>query len=437
MNRILTVFCALALVVAFTATAQAEVQNVKVSGDINTYGIYRDDYDLNSDSSSTGTDDAWYQTTTKVEVNADLTDNVAATVRLLNERDWATTTNDTNVDLNLAYITLKEMLYSPMTLKIGRQELSDLTDLVVGDPDTNDAETSSTSITAADLSAKKAFDAIRADFDYAPWTLTLLTAKINDSDVSDSAAGTGSEDLYGVNAAYNFAEYNAMGEGYVFYKDADSGATGNTDQEIYTIGLKGSMDANDALTLGAEAAMQTGDYDSSQDQDAWALDLSADYAVPNNAYTPTLGIAYIYRSGDSDTSSGDREAWNVMYENQTHGKVANAIFTGNNDGVDSNAQIVKLSGAMNPTEAVTLGVDYYHYWLDEKVSTVNMTPTDSTATMNDDDDFGDEVDVNLTYDYTEDVQFGLSYGVFMPGDAFADGNDDDASQVLGSVNVSF
>jgi len=438
MSRILTIICAVALVVAFATTAKAEVQNVKVGGDITTYGIWRDDYDLNASGSGTD-DDAWYMTTTRLQIDADLTDNVSATVRIFNQRDWGQDENSatTDIDLDLAYITLKEMLYSPMTLTIGRQELSDLTDLVVGDPDTNDSETVDRT-DADDLSADKAFDAIRADLDYAPWTITLLTAKIDDSDID---GGHDTTDLYGVNFAYDFAEYDANGAGYVFYDNQD---VVGVDREIAIIGLKGNMAPVENLTLAGEVALQTGDYTATRDQDAWALDIGGNYVWTDSAYKPNLGLAYYYRSGEkAGTTSGDYEAWDTMYENQTHGIVANYLFGGQNDGVDSNCHIIHLSGGFMPVEAVTLALDYYHYILDEELVTSDNTSyafsnsQASSMTLDHDDDFGDEVDLKLTYDYTEDVQFGLCYGIFMPGDAFDATNNDDASQVLGSVKVVF
>ena len=50
---------------------------------------------------------------------------------------------------------------------------------------------------------------------------------------------------------------------------------------------------------------------------------------------------------------------------------------------------------------------------------------------------GSEVDAAVIYDYTEDVQFGLSYGAFMPGNAFTDPNSETAQQVIGSMKVTF
>ncbi len=52
-------------------------------------------------------------------------------------------------------------------------------------------------------------------------------------------------------------------------------------------------------------------------------------------------------------------------------------------------------------------------------------------------DLGNEYDLGLAYDYTADVQFGLNYGLFVPGKAFHAGNRKSASQVVGSMKVTF
>ena len=62
----------------------------------------------------------------RVRVDADLTDNIAATVRLLNERVWGEegqAGDETDIDLDLAYVAVKEFLYSPLSLIVGRREI--------------------------------------------------------------------------------------------------------------------------------------------------------------------------------------------------------------------------------------------------------------------------------------------------------------------------
>ncbi|MCK9431198.1 MAG: hypothetical protein M0R17_14605, partial [Candidatus Omnitrophica bacterium] len=125
MSKRLIAVLALALVAGLAfSPAYAEVQNVKVSGDITMSGVARRHFGL----SNTNLDDKsvlkqnFIMTQTRVRVDADLTDNVTATVRLLNERIWngqndtnSSGSNSTEIDLDLAYVTLKEFLYSPLT----------------------------------------------------------------------------------------------------------------------------------------------------------------------------------------------------------------------------------------------------------------------------------------------------------------------------------
>ena len=50
---------------------------------------------------------------------------------------------------------------------------------------------------------------------------------------------------------------------------------------------------------------------------------------------------------------------------------------------------------------------------------------------------GNEYDVNLTYNYTEDVTFGVSLGWYVPGSALYSQNRDAASQAIASLGVKF
>jgi hypothetical protein len=50
---------------------------------------------------------------------------------------------------------------------------------------------------------------------------------------------------------------------------------------------------------------------------------------------------------------------------------------------------------------------------------------------------GQEIDLTGTYDYTEDVQFKLLAGIFLPGSSFTRNSDATASEVIGSMKVTF
>jgi len=427
--------------------AYAAVQNVKVSGDITTYAIGQYKYDLDDDSADVdttsgqteGDENNFFATITRLRVDADLTDNVAATIRFSNEREWcAVSSEDSDVNVDLSYITLKEMFYSPLTVMIGRQELAYGSKLVVGDPNTNATIAGDSSLDNAPyLSKAKAFDAIRGVLDYDPWTIDLLYAKI--SEIYE-VANDEDRDLLGLNIAYDFADYEAELEAYVFNVDGDEATAA---EDITVLGLRGSLVPVDGLTLGAEVAWQTGDYSATRDQDAMAATLEGSYAW-DNEYAPMLKVCYDYRSGEEVGNSGDYEAWEPLFEDQTKGLIADFLFAGVNNGVNSNAHIITVGGSLKPSEDLTIALDWFNYTLDEKLVSSATTysgwsnMSDSTKpSLKTDDNLGNEIDLTMTYDYTEDVVLGLQAGWFMPGDAFNSANDDDAYALVGSIAVSF
>ena len=81
------------------------------------------------------------------------------------------------------------MLYSPLTLIIGRQELNYGTSLIVGRASLYH---NPNNIAYRDLSSLHGFDAIRAILDYDPWTMDLVIAKMEESD-DDAIVGTPSQ----------------------------------------------------------------------------------------------------------------------------------------------------------------------------------------------------------------------------------------------------
>jgi len=86
MGKRLMLILACALIVGLALPAFAEVQNVKVSGDITMYGVTRNNFTLGStiqEADDTGSENA---SIVRVRLDADLTENVGTTIRLINER---------------------------------------------------------------------------------------------------------------------------------------------------------------------------------------------------------------------------------------------------------------------------------------------------------------------------------------------------------------
>ena len=458
MSKFLKLMSVLAIVALIAVPAFAEVQNVKVSGDIDSKMINRSNYDFNN--GNTSDTDTWFMSTARLQVDADLTDNVSTSVRLLNERDWgvessaAATGTTTEIAIDLASVKMKEMFYAPLTLIIGRQNIRLGSGLVVGDPDTNDTAVAAANIFANDLSVRKSFDAVRATLDYNPLVLDILMAKISTGVVLGGGNTNDDINLYGLNAAYKFNQYNSEAEAYAIARidrnGAAAGATLKTDT-TYVYGVRGSLEPISKLVVDAELAIQRGDFAVSStktmDRSAWAGDIGGSYAI-DYKWSPKVAVRYSYRSGqkqsgndadDDTTGTNDYKAWDTMFEDQTHGIVANQIFNGNNDGVDSNGSTINVMASVVPVQDLTVAVDYYNFMLAEKWIDLDVTTrtTFNVSNVRSKKNLGQELDLSLGYDYTEDVKLGLTAGFFMPGKTFLKHNNDMASTVIADVKVSF
>ncbi len=92
-------------------------------------------------------------------------------------------------------------------------------------------------------------------------------------------------------------------------------------------------------------------------------------------------------------------------------------------------------------EDVTVSVNYGNYRFANKDTSFNTAQMDNngntyTITTSEKKDAANEFDLGVTYDYTEDVQFGLSAGWLLAGNAIT--NDSrDAQQLIGSMKVTF
>ena len=279
MSKRLILVLALAFVVAFSLSAYAEVQNVKVSGDITLMGIERNNLDLAKTRPTSATNALYTKddnaknaiAITRVRVDADLTDNVSTTVRLINERVWGgedSSQGDTGIDIDLAYATLKEFLYSPLTMTIGRQELHFGTDFIMGDSGTKYSTKDHLPFYEQDLSSRRSFDAVRATLNYDPLIVDVIWAKV----VEGSTTVNDDTTLSGINANYALNKQTTL-EAYFFDKIKDSGSTKLVPlspyteiakgEKVYTAGGRVANTSIKNLALGLESAVQWGTFNPS------------------------------------------------------------------------------------------------------------------------------------------------------------------------------
>jgi len=487
-----------ALMVVMASPAFAAIQNVKVSGDITTTFIDRDDFDLGSTAGNTlGTvgSGSWdplglkkqnvFITQTRLRVDADLSDNVSTEVGLINERAWNTenspasassnpsaTSNvdnlDTNVQLYLATLTLREFLYSPLSVTIGRQIFNYGNGLIIGTGGPNNSSTGNLQYIAGDFTERTSYDGVRAVLDYKPLTIDMIYFKNNQYTLNGNAEeNKTSSDVFGYNANYQLSDpWNTVVEQYMFSRlngnsDQAGGAVmsdkGNT---LFVPGLRASTNPIKGLNVQGELAWQLGqnvvtttvdghNTQEAEKRNAMAAQFLASYALPvMTKYKPTVNASYTYVSGDKDATdnygnvpfknSKYYSAWDEFNKNQGAGTIYNTMFP------MTNMNIYAIGGSVNPLEDVTVAATWSDLESAEYNSSANnpltlLQPDGSTITMptSNKRGLGNESDLNVTYNYTEDVTFGVSLGWFVPGDAFTKATRNTASQAIADVAVTF
>ena len=424
---------AVAMVALMAAPSFAAVQNVKIGGQLKTMSVIRSNFDANNTRDHLNEIFAW----TKLNVQADLTDNVSTDIGLLQERVWGDSTADTAastsaLDLETASVTMKEIFYAPLTVTIGRQKLAYGNKLIIG---SSPSAGNVTSVNLTDLTAKDNFDAIKAVLSYDPLTIDLIASRVKNNNTvgASEVSMRDNTNLFGVNANYKLSDKTVV-EAYTFVKRNDSTDV-NTDPQTskitstYVPGLRVSTNPIEGLNVQLEGAYQLGSQwnatsgEMQSRRGAYALQGILSYALPvMKDMMPVLGVNLKYLSGNKVNST--KAAWDSMYEKQNGNTIYDCKGLSN-----TNVQLATLSLELKTIKDLTTKLSLNGVWKAEK-SLATATTTSSKYA-------GSEVDLDLTYAYTEDVTFGVSAGYFATGKYYTGAGNQDATQVLSSVSVLF
>jgi|GEM_PF-1665960 len=452
----------------------AAIETIKVSGDINLQAVSRTNMNLGGGSRFDGTtfvplsghknDDNFLMNQLRLRFDADLTENVFATVGLIYEGDWGkenefdlgtdnqsrVSGKDSTVRLDLANITLKDFVHDGITAVFGRQPLFFGNGMIMGDPDTNQIDDRVDRSTyqnkgftgAPDLSLRKGFDAARITVDMAPFKYDIFYSLLAEGNYNHNDDMS----VFGIYGSYDVGTKNTVVEPYIIVKNGTvndfrgyNAGLINQHQKIINYGMRVGTDPIDNLSLSAEATYQNGQTSdlkstllantdaywtnggSRNTMNAWAAQAMAKYKFKAK-YDPTLKAIYAYYS----------EEWDPMFETQTPSEIANLIFP------QSNNHTVGIYGSIMPREDITLTLGYAHYWLAQEITGFYSRGTGVLYSLDSEkSNLGNEINGSLVYDYTEDVQFTVAGAMFLTGDAFAENNRGNAYAARGGVKVVF
>ena len=400
MKKVIFLFCALMLVASFVAPVFAEVQNVKVSGDVRLRGYTQDKIPtLTEDSERFG----YVEQRVRVKVESDLTDNVSAVARIAGNDVWGReSTDEFNAAFEEAYMVLKEAMYEPLTLKLGRQYIHYGTGMLI----------------SAEQEAY-VFDAAKATLNFDPVSVDGIWIK-----GTETMAVRDDVDAFVGAVTYAQEKFDVQ---FLGIKQTDDSVA---NEEPIWLSLRGDLKATEALGLFGEIIRLDGEAED-VDFSAWAANLGGTFSFATD-YSPVVKAEVVW--GQGDDKDAEKNFVETSVEDRYYGFVYSPSLT--------NIYILNLMGSVKPTEKTKVALDYYHYMQDEEIA-MAMGDVDqdnggiSAVTNGTDSNLGDEIDVILSYDYTKDVLTSLYAGWFFAGDAYASTNDDTAFEVRGEIKVLF
>lgn len=467
----------------------AAAATIDVGGEIRIRYENRENVQLNNNTS-----DNVHGTTqrTRVNVNAKVSDEISAFIQLQNVRTWGsnssanttttdtafsdgTTNNGTTTDTHQAYLQVNKVFGTPLSVRLGRQELSYGNERLVGALNWSQI---GRSFDAAKVMYKS------SDIDVDVWASKLNERTTQTDIVSETAARKGSDndmDFYGIWATYKGIKDNTIDLYALVLRDGGAGVFANTatpnvnagaalinginygdpdgdgtvagaNKEgaalLYTLGarLKGAVGSFD---YEAELDYQTGDTFNGTDVDAMAYAVTLGYTLPVDM-SPRISVEYVNADGDDNSTDGDVETFNQLFPTG-HKHLGYADLVGY-----QNVEAWRLGASIKPTKALFVSVDYWNFQLNEDKDAwyrANgsrvIAPVTAGSTNVTDDEIGNEIDVIAKYKYADNLSLEAGYSLFQPGDlvqtatrgagagtkSFAD--DDDQTWVYGMVTLTF
>ena len=362
------------LVAGMVGTSYAEV---KVSGgELRLRGVMVD----NAESTAALKDGGFFEQRTRLNVDA-TADDAKVFLQVQDSRTWgaetsttSTGTEDEAIDVAQAYVDFANVANKPISLRIGRQAMAYGEHRLIGSLEwTNNA---------------RRFDAIKLMYKHSAVDIDVWTAK-----VMDAGADWGNDvNFNGIYASLKNVPQVSNLDLYLLHK-----VDGGVDSNFYTLGgrVKGAV-SNINVDYNAEIAIQSGDANSTDSQDANAFAVRVGYTLPNMLGGLRVGVEYDAATGD-DTTTTDVEAFDNLYP-------TNHYLYGFTDGVNwTNMNAIALTASFKPKDKVSLGVEYWSYTLDQEVAG--------------EDDNGTEINVKLNHEMSKNINCEAAYVIRDAGSA--------------------
>jgi hypothetical protein len=450
-----------AALTSLAVSSFADVQNIRLSGDVRIRGYYLNNAAEGEPSGAAGNvnfnaSSAFIEQRTTVSVEADLEDHVLVVVSLMADGLWGApdqtssagpgTEDDAggainrgwSVGVTEAYVQMNEMFYTPATLKLGRQYMTYGHGLLI-----------------SSLEQSYNYDAGRLVLDYYPLTIDLVGARLADNGTFGGDSNHQSADLLWVNAKYEMSD-NVIKDLEAYFgwvaQSSDAVSTGVVPPTLngaspWVIGGRGDLTPADSVKIWFEGAYEggaDGNVPANEGISAVLANAGASFAI-KGGWSPVIKANYTYASGGGKgqvpgtvPGQGTFRPW-FDYVEGYNGYLFSPYL--------SNIHIFNVGISSKPYENLSLSCNVYYYLKADGNSFAGSNPNydfggleyTSEGLQSNSRQLGWEIDNVIGYDYSKDVRFQLVNATFIPAGAYRRDStvNSAAREVRGEVIVKF
>jgi hypothetical protein len=375
------------------------VPKVTVGGQIRLRPEYRDNADL-----SRAKDDRDTLTGERARVGVRVeTQRLKAVVEVQDARQWGTEvsplSNEGNIDLHQANVTIPDLGWSGLALTLGRQELAYGDERLLGALDW--------------ATTARSFDGGVARYAWKTGSVDALAALVNDRRTAQR--GTGDIVLTGAYGRVLRGRSGGDLDLYVLNLGDRARIAGETPApvdttRITTVGARARYGRRVGVQASAEAAFQVG-HRGPDRHEAHALDASVGYAL-DSRWRPQVLFTWDAATADGDPRDGRSREFHNLFP-------TNHLFYGYADLLGwRNMRAVRGTLRLSPREGHSLSLDVHRFRLAEsrgpwKDAAGALLGQDATGAAG--RDIGDEIDVAYRLPVRRDLGVLLGYSVFVPG----------------------
>ena len=223
----------------------------------------------------------------------------------------------------------------------------------------------------------------------------------------------------GFNAEYYFGGKGTLGGSYIY---VDAKLPGADELDVYS--GRGEIKPLDGLALSGEYVRQE-----SSDIEADGYYAQGTYEFQGAPWTPSLTYRYAHFDGDDPGTDTDEQYREIAYGYTDYGYWYQGEITGNYPLGNGNLVSHMIRAKATPVEGITASLFYYNFTLDQEQ--IFGDPVSS-------DEWGDEINLTVDWEATDNVYLIGVLGTLKPGDAAKEwvGGDQDWNYLMLYVSYS-